>query len=363
MELIFSVIAIKDNIGYASDFDRNGLFEVDIESGKCRFIMTFPNEDVMVSRLHEHAVWIGNKVYFIPASGKHISVFNTETKEVETIEIPQFSKKQNNNYNPKLKFIKAIEHNGCLWLIPSTYPGIIRLNINTNEIRVISNWIPENGYMFRRAVCVKNNKIYAASGNNNNVLIFDMNIENGNILKVGKTNSGVMDMCEVGEFFVMAPRKDGGVIRWNPESGIVKEYNNYPKEFESGDIVFQYIYESNSQIVLVPAHANYGIRLVDNCLNIDDEVIWKNSPNNKISLVYECEDRACFREYSSNSTIRFFCVEKNSNNLMRCNFNIINPDERLKAITKSSAENHEVIKETTSFGLEEWIQSIIRAFL
>lgn len=360
MELIFNVIAVKDNIGYASDFEKNGLFEVDIKSGECRFIMTFPNEEVMVTRLHEHAVWIGNKVYFIPAAGKHISVFDTETKEVVTIEIPQFTKKQNNNYNSKLKFAKAIEYNKHLWLIPATYPGIIRLDMNTNEIKLLSNWVSGNGYMFRRGVCVRNNKIFAASGNNNNVLVFDMDIENGDIVEVGKTNNGIMDMCAFGESFVMAPRKNGGVIIWNPETGIVEEYNNYPKGFEPGEIVFQHVYVFDSQIILVPAHANYGIRLINNSLIIDDDIVWKNSHDNKISLVYEGEDGDCFREYFGNSTIRFFFIEKkNNNNLVMRNFNIINPDERLKAITKSATENHEIIKETSSSRLGEWIKCIV----
>ncbi len=361
MELIFNVIAIKNNIGYASDFERNGLFEVDIATGECKFVKMFPNEEIMITRLHDYAEWIENRIYFIPAAGKHISVFNTETEEIGTIEIPQFSKKENNNYNPKLKFIKAIEYNKYLWLIPATYPGILRLNIDTKEVKLINSWIPENGYMFRRGVRARKNKIYAASGINNNVLIFDMDLESGDVIKVGKTNNGIMDMCECGEDFIMAPRKNGGVIRWNPESKIVDEYDKYPKEFEAGEIVFQYIYEFDSQIILVPAHASHGIRFKKENLFIDNDITWKNSRDNKISLIYEHENRVYFREYLGNSSIRFFYIEKNNNNLALCQFNVINFDERLKAIKKSAAENHEVIviKETSAFGLKEWIKSIV----
>ena len=88
--------------------------------------------------------------------------------------------------------------------------------------------------MFRRGVCVRNNILYAASGNNNNVLIFDMDLEKGEVAHIGKDNNGIMDMCECGKDFIMASRKSGAVVKWNPVSKTTEEYTEYPKDFESG---------------------------------------------------------------------------------------------------------------------------------
>jgi hypothetical protein len=357
MELVFDVIAIKDHIGYASDFEKNGLFEVDIESGECKFIKTFPNEDIMVNRLHGHAEWIEGRIYFIPSAGNNISVFYPETTEIETIEIPRIVKKRDDFYNLKLKFVKSIVHNGFLWIIPATYPGILKLNLNTHKISLINNWVPNDGYMFRRGVCVRNNIVYAASGNNNSVLIFDVNSEKGEIVHIGKNNFGMMDMCEFGGDFIMAPRKQGAVVKWNPGTSVIEEYREYPAEFVPGEIVFQCVYRRESQIICVPAHANCGIILNEKKLDIDNEIQWKIDASNSLELMYEHNNKMCFREYKGNQVNRFYYIDKESGELSNCCFIVINPDERLKDIALSA--KCEIIKESKSFGLQEWINAIV----
>lgn len=357
MEVIFNVIAIKNNIGYASDLEKNGLFEVNIETGECRFIKIFPNEEVIINHLHGCAEWIGNKVFFIPSAGENISVYHTDTKEIETVKIPQVPK--NNNYNPKLKFTKVISYNGFLWLIPATYPGILKFNPDKNEIMVMDDWIPDDGYMFRRAICARGNTVYAASGNNNNVLIFDMDSGNGEVVKVGKANNGMMDICECGEDFIMAPRKYGAVIKWNPISNMTEEYNEYPEEFEPGEIVFQYIYECESQFILAPAYASHGIRLSDNRLIIENYILWKTDRNTKVEFMFETDTQIYFREFSANLPNRFYFVDKKNNDLAFCQFHVINPDERKNEIAKAVVANCEIVKESSSFGLKDWIKGIV----
>lgn len=359
MELVFNVIAINGNIGYASDFERNGLFEVNIETGESKYIGLFPGEESMTSSLHCYGEWIENKVYFIPAAGKNISIYHIDSKEIETIEIPKVSKIQNANYTPKLKFVKSLQYNGFLWLIPATYPGILKFDLSTNKMDTINNWISNNEYMFRRAVCTRTNTIYAASGNNNNVLIFNMDSENGKIVKIGKSNNGIMDMCESGDDLVMAPRKDGAVIRWNPTLNEVEEYKDYPAEFNPGQIVFQYIYEYNSEFVLMPAHANHGIRLSGNKMKIDTEIQWKTDTARKVEFMFETEYRIYFRAVLSDLSSRFYFISKKNNTLSNFHFTVSNPEERQKIIAKSAMENQEVIRESASFGLHDWLKSII----
>lgn len=359
MELVFNVIAIKGDIGYASDFERNGLFEVDMKTGKSRYIGLFPKEEIMISRLHSHCEWVDNKVYFIPSAGKNISIFDTASKEIETIEVPAVSTKQNWGYKPKLKFSKAIHYNDFLWLVPATYPGIIKLDLHTHKIVTISNWLPNDGYMFRRAVHIKENIIYAASGNNNNVLIFDLSSETGSIRKIGHMNNGIMDMCENGEYLIMAPRSEGAVVKWNIVTNEIKEYCDYPTEFNSGKIVFQCIYRCNRDFILVPAYASHGIRLSDEKLKIDEEIQWKMSPATKLELMFETVNEIYLREEQLNMSNRFYCVNKNDGTLLEFSFTITNSEERQKVIVQSAKENNEAIKETSSLGLQDWLKAMI----
>lgn len=54
----------------------NGLFKVNIESGDCEYIDSFPNEKMDIQRIHAKSEYVNNRVYFIPASGSFISVFD-----------------------------------------------------------------------------------------------------------------------------------------------------------------------------------------------------------------------------------------------------------------------------------------------
>lgn len=359
MELVFNVIAIKGDVGYASDFERNGLFKIDIKTGKSKYIGLFPEEEIMTSRLHSCCEWVDNKVFFIPAAGKNISIFDVESKEIETIEIPTVSKTQNFGYKPKLKFSKVIQHSGYLWLIPATYPGIIKLDLNTHRIVTISNWLPNDGFMFRRAVYIKGNVVYVASGNNNNVLIFDLSSGTGSIRKIGRLNNGIMDMCENGEELVMAPRKEGAVVEWNIATDEVKEYNDYPVGFNSGEIVFQCIYKSGCDFILVPAHASHGIRLSDEKLKIDNDIQWKTGTTTKVEFMFENEKTIYLREILMDMSNRFYFVNKSDGRLKEFDFTITNPEERQKVIVNAAKEKQEVLKETSSFGLQEWLKTII----
>ncbi len=355
MELIFNAIAIKDNIGYASDYERNGLFEVDINTGACKYIRLFPNEEVMSSYLHSCCVWIENKVYFIPAAGKNISIYNVDTREIVTIEIPYELDGLNADYSKRLKFSKAFEREDYLWIMPATYPGIIKLNIKTEKIVIINNWLPNDGFMFRRAVCAKGNVIYAASGNNNNILIFDLDTEIGRIKKIGALNNGVMDMCENGEDLVMAPRLKGAVIKWNLVTNEIKEYCDYPKCFIPGKIVFSHIYPNEQEYILVPANASHGIRLQDGKLIVDDIIQWKTDIMAKVELMFELNNQLYLREISNNLSNRFYVVNKNDNEVFDFCFVIINEEERKKAFIQATTNNQEVMRETSTFRFTDWL--------
>ena len=359
MDVVFNVIAVKDGIGYASDFEKNGLFEVHLETGECKYLCIFPNEDIMISCLHGCAEWVGNKIFFVPSAGNNISIYNIDTSKIETVSIPQVSKEESNSYNPKLKFVKTIKHNGFLWLIPATYPGILKLNLSTYEIFVISNWIPDDGYMFRRAVCKRKNKIYAASGNNNNVLVFNIDTETGETLKIGEYNNGIMDLCLLNEDIIMVPRKQGAVVRWNPETNSIKEYIEYPEEFKSGQIVFQYVYSDDNQVTIVPAHASHGIRLLGDVLAIDNSIQWKTAGNSRIEFLFEAENYIYLREVFEDLSNRVFFVNKLSNSLRECKLFVVNTKERERSIIASSIDNHEIIKESASFGFREFLEVLV----
>lgn len=356
MKLISHVLAVNGNIGYASELEKNGLFEVNLETGDSKYICLFPDEEITRGRIHSSAVCIDERVFFVPEAGNNISIYHINTGDVETIKIPIFAK--NHTYNPRFKFAKSIVYGHCLWLIPATYPGILKFDLQTNEIAIIDNCFINTEYMFRRAICIKKNMIFAASGINNRVLIFDVDLETGKIVSIGNNNNGIMDMCMSGDDFIMAPRKKGAVIKWNYSTNVIEEYNDYPATFKFGEIVFERVYEYGSQFFIAPGHASNGVRLTDVGLSIEDEVCWKTDNESKVGFMFEANNRLYFREQFLNQSNRFYFVDRNNNEMSPCDFQIVNPTERKSAFVHAATEKHEVIKESKTFGLQDFIKSI-----
>ena len=354
MELISKAVATKGNIGYASDFERNGLFKINLETYECEYLHSFPDENINVTGLHCCAKWVENKIYFIPTAGKNIAVYDVESDEIKTIQIPDANRK----YKSGMKFISAVEYSDSLWIIPATYPGVLKLNMTTGELTIINQWVGDDDYMFRRGIVVKDNFFYAANGTDNIVLVFDMSREEGRIQHVGTNNHGTQDMCEFEGFLVLAPRECGAIVKWNPEKNVICEFCDYPEGFSPQKIVFTDVYAYESELIFVPSNSNCGIRLAGEKIIMESEIQWKYKDDNKIEFMFETNEKIYFREIHKDLNSTCFFVERQNNNLTECRFTIINSQTYKDYILKSSIEANEVLKESMFIGLDDWLKTI-----
>lgn len=199
--LDFEAVAFSENgLCYAADFENNGLYEVNLDEQKCKYITIFPNEDIAGKRIYCSAVYHDSKVYFTPMSGKYISIFDVLKNEIEQVRIPDPSTEYS-FYKESQKFSQAVYHKGYIYLFPFTYPGILKFNIETNKIKIINNWIPDEGYFFRGGMSVDGLHVYAPSGINNVILDFNLEDDRAVIYRIGKYNNGAMCIYKHNDFF------------------------------------------------------------------------------------------------------------------------------------------------------------------
>lgn len=358
MELIFEAIAMKGNIGYASDYNRNSLFEVNMETGECLFLRMFDEESVYKKRLHCSAVWIENRVFFIPGSGDRISIFYPEDSSLKSLKFPLPQNEQYSFYKKNYKFISAIQYGNYLWLIPSTYPGVLRLDIQTDEIKIFDGWISNTEYMFRNGICIEKNKFLIPSGNNNVVLVFDMEKESGRIMRIGTHNNGVMSMCKDKGNYWLAPRRPGPIISWNPLSGNVMEYMNYPDGFEAGEIVFAKVYVYDESVIFLPAKANCGLVFANGKLAMEKNIQWKTGAASIFEYLFETEKEYYCREALSDNSNRYIRISKADNSLSTYVFFYEDNGVRDKKMMETAIANREIVKESTGIKIWEFIRGI-----
>ncbi len=358
-DLVFETIVIRDDVAYGSDYNRNGLFKVNMITGECEYLCLFKEESVNGRRLHCQAIWIGSRIYFIPGAAKNIAVYTPDSNHMEYIEIPCPEQKKYTFYKVNFKFIRAIKRENDLWLIPCSYPGIVKLNTLNGEINIYDNWIAEDEYFFRLGIYVENNKIIAANGKNNAVLLFDLKNKSGTIEHVGCNNQGVMSICKIGDVYWFAPRLPGAITVWNSIINTVEEYDSYPNDFVPGNIVFSFVYGDLEELIFMPAQANKGIIFKQKESSIQSFDIQKRYENSNVQYLFETNDEIFFRETKDNIFSRTFKISKNDHSISEYQFYFKDNGDRDKDAIGIMGENNSVVRENKDFGLEDLIRGLI----
>lgn len=316
--LDFGAVAfVNDSTAYASACEFNGLFRINFKNNRCEYICLFQGEAIDGKRIHCRAKYVNRKIYFFPSSGKFISVYDIEKNAVYEIPIPTV--KQNSFYRPIYKFIDAVVIENHIWIVPSTYPGIIKLDTQTDRVEIIDQWVPREGFFFRNGLCIENEKFYVPSGDNNVVLEFDTNQGKGHVHYVGSHNNGCMSMCKFGEEFWLAPRVSGPIIRWNIQNGYITEYNQYPDNFIPRKIVFLLNYCIDDVIYFIPAYANMAVEMSVTNQEMKESTFVEISNESHVEYLFETDTEYYLRVVSDRE-IKRVKISKIDHKMEKCSF-------------------------------------------
>lgn len=353
-----AVAKADDHVAYAASNEYNALFKIDLDSGNCTYIMLFPGEQLNGVRLFVKANRINNKIYFIPASAKKMAIYDMETGNIENIaiELPQRDKYP--HYKPSSKFNGSVVFGKYLFMVPCTYPGIVRIDTDTTEITYFDNWVCEEKYLFRKSPMVDGNCFFMPSVINNIVLKFDMHTCNGVLFHVGTHNSGSWSMCKAGNEYWLAPQKPGPIIKWNPVSNETVEYDNYPVDFEGKDFYFTQIYGRGNNLYLIPAYANMGITLNTETGQMQKSRFPDFKKNAIVSFMFELEE-FFYLKISCSKNREYYRISKKNDYYEKYEFNFMNAKEKYnKDLIETMKQFHISLEETTAWGLNEFLMSL-----
>lgn len=125
-----------------------------------------------------------------------------------------------------------------LYLIPNQYPAIVRYDTTTELVDYIRGFqeiisVQKDGEWRIGGSCVWKNYVMIASPNRNEVLAID-----GATMQVKRlelhvqTAGGCMVMLPDEEEIWMLPYEGTAIRRWNPATGVIKEYDEIPDGFQ-----------------------------------------------------------------------------------------------------------------------------------
>lgn len=217
---------------------------------------------------YSQVISIGERHYVCPANARDIIVIH-HGKIEKKIVLEQCIEQSG-------AFCGAIRCGKYLFLIPCNYPVIVRYDTENDEIRYI--W--EHIEIFNRVVegerriggfCVQDGYLYLSSPADNQVLVIHAETGREGIVTIpSKRLNGCMIMKSDGTDLWLLPFSGYVVTRWNPDTGEVYEYTDYPKQitctyfphgFECEERAFDALAFCGDDVYLAPCWANMFVQL------------------------------------------------------------------------------------------------------
>lgn len=229
-----SAVLRDDNAIWITLDDINGLCVMDTNDYSLDYISFIPGEEEFGSSLYFDIKRWEDKLILTPFNAKEIAIYDTKNKIWDKIPVYMDEGKFCFDSAEGKKFITSIVYEDSIYFIPATFPAIVKLNLRSNEIQYISDWIQsfdkeytKSYYLFRQDIAISDDNMFYIGS-----LYYDflaaLNPENGqvSILRKGKAGLGngylalAYDNCH----FISARQNEKKLILFSKDLEIEYEY-------------------------------------------------------------------------------------------------------------------------------------------
>lgn len=227
----FDDCVIRDGFLYFSENNFNGLFCIELDTGKVTFLGRFPDEDENTEELYKGMVEKDGKIFFAPSLAREIAVYEIEKRKFSKIPL-QFA---NTLLEDAAKFFACVSYKDYVFIVGCAAPEIVRIDTRTLETTQYTDWYTKNqdifrdtpdDVLFKHGAVVVGNCLYIASCRCNVVLEFNIDTGKGRFLTVGCKEKRYGSICYDGENFWLSPRYSGALVCWNREKNTTLDYDN-----------------------------------------------------------------------------------------------------------------------------------------
>lgn len=260
-KLYFNDLAVLPNrqTAYGSAAGFNGLFEIGLDNGKCKYIGLFPNEELSQEYIHLSAAYCREKAFFFPQRGNYISVYDIANQKLIQID---FRESDYPYYSRNFKIGQAFVYMNRVFAIGATYPYVLIINADTLETEFVP--IETNGrpIFFRTGGCQVEDRWYIPSLKGGIVLEIEPATEYVRSHFWGTEDDGAWSMVFDGKLFWLTPHAEKEGFRiWEPENGVVQEIADFPEGYQAGKLPYVHCFYRDREIICPPFDANMMIGL------------------------------------------------------------------------------------------------------
>jgi hypothetical protein len=242
----------------------NALFKMNKKSWTPEYVGSFPDE--RNSFLYGGVpVSCNGHLYFPPSCAKGIMEYSPQDMKFSKI---LYKNSENKPFNHR-DFFGAVVLDKYVYFTPHMYPAIIRLDTVTHETEYYSDWLAplqERIYdnqdaFFFQPLNTGHNTFMLPACCTNAVVEFDMNTHRSVIYEVGRESNQYGSICFDGENYWLSPRHDTPVVKWNPETGMVKEFTEINLDDKDTQFAFLPILYLGGYVWLLPRFAKHAVKI------------------------------------------------------------------------------------------------------
>lgn len=177
---------------------------------------------------------IGDKVYVVPHNGRDILVV-AQNRVERRIPLP----------HPVVRpegFAGAWQVGQYIFLLPVRYPAIVRYDTAADQLSYvegdISRWLGEiQGGQRLGGSCVWRNHLLLASGHSGEVLSVDCDTLATEVVDLAPgSQQGCLALVPDGDDLWYLPLHGKRLLRWNPRTGSLRSYEDFPADFSCMNI-------------------------------------------------------------------------------------------------------------------------------
>lgn len=212
--------------------DWNALCVTSLKTNETKFVSVMPGEKINAKRLCAGIIHYKNKLILIPMTAEKIWIYNLKNDQWKGLAREYMDGDSHHN-----EIFKAISYKGDLIFIGSNYPSIIRMNLETNELKYFNEPYTflaplktEDQCYFRTDYFLNENQLLLASCLNNYVLRINLDSFDFEWCEVGERDFCYSGIAWDGKHYWLSPRRGTPIVKWDGKGGT--EYINLPDGFD-----------------------------------------------------------------------------------------------------------------------------------
>lgn len=356
--LLYGQFAIVEGTMYVSACNYNGLYTIDLNSGKLEFAGKFPqqgNFDIQLFNIRKY----GRKLIFVPEYAQEAAVYDIDWKQIEEIPMKELLNTEPSTISTSV----IVDHK--LYMFPAKAKSIIVYDLQKKEMTDVLDLADKYTDFFKQGYItlgasdsnyVYADRIYVTCWQHPALVSLDINNKNIAFYPIAECKEGFCALCGRGET-VYALNRNGRLVKWDVasqktlETAVVISEEDSAEHYRKLFVMDDYIYAVPYTSVLKVIKIDINTMQVAECLTEKLLKICREIPEE--TIYFGCVSGTQLYCYTDRN--KYLCIDLKKETLMWKREVVFDPG-RLREIIldeEGMSEKGGIISETDAVTIKE----------